>query len=88
MDSNLDKKIKDFVEKTKRIEKGEKLDLSSNEDLSIGVMNLISIEENKVLIQVKDEEPWPMENNLVYIFAGGELPTEFLKNAGIEITRV
>ena len=49
--------------------------------------NLISIEENKVLIQVKDEEPWPMENDLVYIFAGGELPTEFLKNAGIEITR-
>jgi hypothetical protein len=46
MDSNLDKKIKDFVEKTKRIEKGEKLDLSSNEDLSIGVMNLISIEEH------------------------------------------
>ena len=28
-----------------------------------------------------------MENDLVYIFAGGELPTEFLKNAGIEITR-
>jgi thioredoxin reductase len=49
--------------------------------------NLISIEENKVLIQVKDEEACPMENNLVYIFAGGELPTEFLKNAGIEITR-
>lgn len=46
MDSNLDKKIKDFVAKTKSIERGEKLDLSSDEDLSIGVMNLISIEEH------------------------------------------
>jgi hypothetical protein len=26
-------------------------------------------------------------NDLVYIFAGGELPTDFLKNAGIEITK-
>jgi thioredoxin reductase/NAD-dependent dihydropyrimidine dehydrogenase PreA subunit len=28
-----------------------------------------------------------MPNDLVYIFAGGELPTDFLKNAGIEITK-
>jgi len=27
-----------------------------------------------------------MENDLVYIFAGGELPTQFLKKMGIEIT--
>lgn len=43
---DIDEKIKKFVEKTKKIEKGEKLDLSSDEDLSIGVMNLISIEEH------------------------------------------
>lgn len=42
----IDEKIKKFIEKTKKIEKGEKLDLSSDEDLSIGVMNLISIEEH------------------------------------------
>ena len=28
-----------------------------------------------------------LENDLVYIFAGGTLPAEFLKNAGITITR-
>ncbi len=39
-------KINRFLEKIKKIEKGEKLDLSSDEDLSIGIMNLISIEEH------------------------------------------
>ena len=39
-------KIKEFMQKVKEMEKGQKLDLSSGEDLSIGVMNLISIEEH------------------------------------------
>lgn len=38
--------IQKFLEKVKKMEKGEKLDLSSDEDLSIGIMNLISIEEH------------------------------------------
>lgn len=38
--------INEFMEKVKKMEKGEKLDLSSGEDLSIGIMNLISIEEH------------------------------------------
>lgn len=41
-----DNKLKEFMNKVKEMEKGEKLDLSSGEDLSIGVMNLISIEEH------------------------------------------
>lgn len=49
--------------------------------------NVVSIEEKRVNIQVEGKEPLSLENDLVYIFAGGELPTEFLKNAGIEITR-
>jgi len=49
--------------------------------------NLISIEEKYVNIKIGDNEnPVQMENDLVYIFAGGELPTQFLKNVGIEIT--
>jgi hypothetical protein len=40
--SDIDK----FMERVKKLEKGEKLDLSSDEDLSIGIMNLISIEEH------------------------------------------
>ncbi len=28
-----------------------------------------------------------LQNDLVYIFAGGELPTQFLEKAGIKITK-
>mgnify|MGYP007095248438 CR=1 FL=1 len=38
--------IEELINKAKAVEKGEKLDLSSDEDLSIGIMNLISIEEH------------------------------------------
>ena len=56
---------------------------------SLNVMfnsDLVSINKDSVLIKIKDEIS-ELKNDLVYIFAGGELPTEFLKNAGIEITR-
>jgi thioredoxin reductase (NADPH) len=42
--------------------------------------------DSVVLSTGKDEEEIYLENDLVYIFAGGELPTEFLKKAGINIT--
>jgi thioredoxin reductase len=49
--------------------------------------NLVSIEEEYVNIKVEgNEEIVRLENDLVYIFAGGELPTQFLKNVGIVIT--
>ncbi len=38
--------LKKFMAKIKEVEKSDKLDLSSGEDLSIGIMNLISIEEH------------------------------------------
>lgn len=41
-----DHEIKKLLDKVKIAEKGEKLDLSSGEDLSIAVMNLVSIEEH------------------------------------------
>jgi hypothetical protein len=41
-----DKKIQEFMNRVKEIEKGHKIDLSSDEDLSIAIMNLISIEEH------------------------------------------
>jgi thioredoxin reductase (NADPH) len=58
-------------------------------DRSLTVMfnsDLISIGEKSVLLKFK-EEINELENDLVYIFAGGELPTQFLQNAGIEITK-
>ena len=39
-------KLDAYMEEAKKIEKGHRLDLSSDEDLSIGIMNLISIEEH------------------------------------------
>lgn len=38
--------IHEFMDKVKQVEKGHKLDLSSDEDLSIAIMNLISMEEH------------------------------------------
>lgn len=38
--------INEFMSKVKAMEKGHKLDLSSDEDLSIAIMNLISLEEH------------------------------------------
>ncbi len=38
--------IQSFMDKIKKMEQGHKLDLSSGEDLSIAIMNLISIEEH------------------------------------------
>lgn len=49
--------INEFMDKVKRLEKGEKLDLSSDEDLSIGIMNLISIEEHFFFTYNKTKDP-------------------------------
>ena len=41
-----------------------------------------------VILKLQDsDEPLAMENNLVYIFAGGILPTKFLEDIGIRITK-
>jgi len=49
--------------------------------------NVNAIEEDCVHLKIAgQEEELTIANQLVYIFAGGELPTQFLRNAGIEIT--
>ncbi len=52
-----DKDVQAFLDKVKKMEKGEKLDLSSDEDLSIGIMNLISIEEHLFFSAEKTGNP-------------------------------
>jgi thioredoxin reductase len=47
--------------------------------------NVIEITDKTVSLTQKDSENLTIENDLVYIFAGGELPTSFLQKAGIEI---
>lgn len=50
--------------------------------------NVVRIEEDTVTIAVEGEEQArEIENDLVYIFAGGELPTQFLEKAGVKISR-
>ena len=49
--------------------------------------NVVKIEMASVQLKIEDCGEISLPNDLVYIFAGGELPTEFLKNAGIEISR-
>ena len=49
-------KIQDFVKKVND-SKTDKLDLSSDEDLSIAIMNLISIEEHFFFTAAKTEKP-------------------------------
>ena len=44
--ASTDKEVSNFLEKVKNFVKEGGLDLSSDEDLSIGIMNLISIEEH------------------------------------------
>ncbi len=50
--------------------------------------NLLKIEDEYVTLSLgKDGESVKLKNDLVYIFAGGELPTQFLEKAGIKIEK-
>ncbi len=49
--------------------------------------NLLKIENEKVLISTESDTASELDNDLVYIFAGGELPTQFLQKSGIEISK-
>lgn len=50
--------------------------------------NLLSIEDDTISLSIDDNgDKVELQNDLVYIFAGGELPTQFLEKAGIKITK-
>ena len=50
--------------------------------------NLLEITKDEVTIAgIKGEGKEVIKNNLVYIFAGGELPTQFLSKIGISVTK-
>lgn len=61
------------------------------EDNSLKVVfnsNLLSINDESCIFKIKDQEDsLQVENDLVYIFAGGELPTKFLEKPGVKITK-
>ncbi len=49
--------------------------------------NLKKITDSHIDLKIGDEQIKTIENDLVYIFAGGELPTKFLEKAGVAITK-
>jgi thioredoxin reductase (NADPH) len=50
--------------------------------------NVKEIKDNSVIISIEAKENFlSLQNDLVYIFAGGELPTSFLEKIGIRITK-
>lgn len=49
--------------------------------------NLTKIHTDHIELQSDNGEIKSFENDLVYIFAGGELPTQFLQKIGLEITK-
>jgi thioredoxin reductase len=58
-----------------------KLNVMTNSEIT-------QISEHFVTFKIADEvDTKRVSNDLVYIFAGGELPTNFLKSAGVEITK-
>ena len=65
-----------------------------NEAISRGIIdvrfnsNLEAIEKDEVFIaEAGGREKVRLKNDLVYILAGGELPTQFLEKIGIKITK-
>jgi len=51
------KTYKDLLQRVEKFKIDQKLDLSSGEDLSIGIMNLISIEEHLFFTSQKTKDP-------------------------------
>ena len=50
--------------------------------------NVKEINDDNVIISVEGKENYlNLQNDLVYIFAGGEIPTKFLEKIGIKITK-
>jgi thioredoxin reductase (NADPH) len=49
--------------------------------------NVLQIKETTVVMQTAGDNELALPNDLVYIFAGGELPTRFLEKTGVKITK-
>jgi thioredoxin reductase (NADPH) len=65
-----------------------KLAMSENKVNVLFNTNLTFIHDQKVgIMKNNTDEELVLDNDLVYIFAGGELPTSFLEKTGIRITQ-
>lgn len=80
---------KDKFSRLKPKNKAKILDAAEQEKLKIIYnSNVVSINIDDVLLKTGEEDlAVSIPNDLIYIFAGGELPTNFLQKAGVEITK-
>jgi thioredoxin reductase len=73
--------------KPKNLERINNAERSGNVNVILN-SEVSEILDNSVILKIKDgPEPQLIENDLVYIFAGGILPTKFLEEIGIKITK-
>ena len=73
--------------KPKNLEKINNASRSGNVKVILN-SEVSEILDKSVILKVKDSsDPKVIENDLVYIFAGGILPTKFLEDIGIRITK-
>jgi thioredoxin reductase len=69
------------LERINNAQRSSKVKIILNSEVS-------EILDNSVILKInKNPEPYVIENDLVYIFAGGVLPTKFLEEIGIKITK-
>jgi thioredoxin reductase (NADPH) len=73
--------------KPKNNEKIKEAIASSKIDVLFNTNPVIIEKDSVTLATNKEGELLTIKNDLIYIFAGGELPTEFLKKVGITITK-
>ena len=62
---------------------------AAQEDGTINVVfnsNLVQIFQDKISLKINDQLQ-ELDTDLVFIFVGGELPTKFLENSGVKITK-
>lgn len=71
--------------KPKNLEKIEKM-IRSNSINMFYNSTISEILDDSVELKIKEKEAKKIDNDLVYVFAGGELPTKFLEKVGIKIT--
>lgn len=68
------------LERIKKYSQSRKINLIMKSEV-------LEINEQDVLLKTVNEEKVTLKNDLVYIFVGGELPTKFLEQVGIKITK-
>lgn len=76
------------AESFSRLKPGNFEKISKNESIKVQFnSNVIEILNEKVILLVDTNHIIEIPNNIVYIFAGGELPTKFLEKVGIEVSK-